>query len=611
MHTRLVLLTFVWSFAMSGASVADDFESDVQTPAKPWSDGDFNNEPDLFRFAVVTDNAGGPRWGIFGEAMDKLNLMQPEFVMSIGDYIEGYEDSREGLQAQWKRFLTDIDKLEMPFFFVPGNHDNGRKHWAEIYNERFGVPYYSFVYKDVLFLCLCTNDGPDNNTGVSAEQVEYVKRTLEKHADVRWTLVFQHKPLWNEKGMENWDQIQAMLKGRNCTVFAGHTHNYLYQEEDGISFVTLATTGGSTSLRGVAYGEFDEIAWVTMTDEGPRIANLLLDGILPKEVRTAELAEKLALFRRGNAISASPILAERADAFTEGVSTVTISNPADEPLRVKVLMEVSPGIQVDPVSITAVVPAKSEQAVEVHVRSADAIPVSVMQPVVLHWEANYDNRENRAGITLEGMSRILVDAPFIVPVAEAPVVVDGDLAEWDDLPFLMNQPAEVYVNSTAWKGVTDSSFRFGVRRDEEFVYVAVRVVDDELCFDGWKYWEDFAMVALDARAADGGDPEKDAFSVIVGPEVSPEQAAEYQMGTIPDSVQRASARQPDGFTAEVAFPLAYVNERQAGAWNRLRLNVSVSDFDTHDSRDGSTILHWRPEWTGRGGYPEAGTFVKE
>jgi hypothetical protein len=100
-------------------------------------------------------------------------------------------------------------------------------------------------------------------------------------------------------------------------------------------------------------------------------------------------------------------------------------------------------------------------------------------------------------------------------------------------------------------------------------------------------------------------------SVIVGPDVSTEQAAEYQMGTIPDNVQRASARQADGFTAEVAFPLAYVNERQAGAWNRLRLNVSVSDFDTHDSRDGSTILHWRPEWTGRGGYPEAGTFLKE
>src|SRR5690606_1213795 len=119
-----------------------------------------------------------------------------------------------------------------PFFFVPGNHDVGRRHWAEIYEERYGVRYYHFVYKDVLFLCLNTNDGPDFNTGMSEEQVEFVRGVLEKNRDVRWTLVFQHKPLWNDDKQEGWKAIEAMLRGRNCTVFAGHTHNYLYQEKD-------------------------------------------------------------------------------------------------------------------------------------------------------------------------------------------------------------------------------------------------------------------------------------------------------------------------------------------------------------------------------------------
>ena len=42
--------------------------------------------------------------------------------------------------------------------------------------------------------------------------------------------MFQHKPLWNENN-EGWKRVQELLKDRSCTVFAGHTHNYLSQED--------------------------------------------------------------------------------------------------------------------------------------------------------------------------------------------------------------------------------------------------------------------------------------------------------------------------------------------------------------------------------------------
>ena len=37
-------------------------------------------------------------------------------------------------------------------------------------------------------------------------------------------------------------------------------------------------------MRGVEYGEFDHFVWVTMTEDAPVIANVLLDGILPKDI---------------------------------------------------------------------------------------------------------------------------------------------------------------------------------------------------------------------------------------------------------------------------------------------------------------------------------------
>jgi hypothetical protein len=39
-------------------------------------------------------------------------------------------------------------------------------------------------------------------------------------------------------------------------------------------------------LRGIEYGEFDHITYVTVTKDGPVVANILLDGILPDDVQT-------------------------------------------------------------------------------------------------------------------------------------------------------------------------------------------------------------------------------------------------------------------------------------------------------------------------------------
>lgn len=592
------------------SSDVDGIDVDVPTQAKPWTSLDFHNDPNHFQFAVVTDNAGGPRPGIFSEAVDKLNLLQPEFVMSIGDFIEGYEDSREALNKQWDGFMNIVSKFEMPFFFVPGNHDVGRPLWADIYNERFGVPYYHFVYKDVLFLCLSTNDAPDHGTGIGDEQIAYAKRVLAEHPDVRWTLVFQHKPLWNDKGAQGWPEIREALKGRNCTVFAGHTHNYLSQEEEGISYITMATTGGGSRLRGTAYGEFDGVVWVTMRDDGPRVANLLLDGIFDRRLRTPETAKELALFQRDKAITATPILFD-GSSFESGVSTVTITNPSDKPLRVKVLTETAAGMRAEPSTIAAVIPGSSQHTTEVHVTTDAAVPLPALQPVVLHWNAFYDTGNNTRSTELSGELRVLIDAPYSLPVATQAPAIDGELGDWTELPFVVDQPGDIFHNVPAWKGLHDGAFRFGVARDDEYIYVAVRATDNELCFDGWKYWEDFVLVSVDARAASTDDPRKGVFSIIAGPEISPEQGAEFEFGEKPDGIRAASKSAANGFSAEFAIPVSYLKEQQGGDWTRVRLNVGVSDFDKGDARDGVTILYWRPEWTGPFAYNEAGVFRKE
>ncbi|MEM0933181.1 MAG: metallophosphoesterase, partial [Bacteroidota bacterium] len=185
-------LPFLFTFlAISFAQVKPTIYIDIPTEQKPWNHIEWNASPEQFQFAIVTDRTGGRRPGIFATGVEKLNLLQPEFVMSVGDLIDGYIRDTIQLNAEWKEFQGFIENLKVPFFYVPGNHDITNEVMERKWKELFGVSYYHFVYKDVLFLCLNSEDnlrGAGRGT-IDDAQYEYIRKTLEENTDVKWTLV--------------------------------------------------------------------------------------------------------------------------------------------------------------------------------------------------------------------------------------------------------------------------------------------------------------------------------------------------------------------------------------------------------------------------------------
>jgi protein-tyrosine phosphatase len=115
---------------------------------------------------------------------------------------------------------------------------------------------------------------------ISDAQVEYSKKVLEVNPKVRWTFGFLHSPPWDHADPANFAKIEALLANRPYTMFAGHTHKYNYTRRNGRDYITMAITGGA--VRGNETGHMDHLAWVTMTDKGPVISNLLMNGILDK-----------------------------------------------------------------------------------------------------------------------------------------------------------------------------------------------------------------------------------------------------------------------------------------------------------------------------------------
>src|SRR4051812_2305892 len=173
-NTIGLIVAFTLSSAFcTSARAQQDLNITTDKGPNPWTSLNLNNDPKNFQFAVVTDRTGGHRAGVFEDAVRKLNLLQPEFVMSVGHLFEGDSRDETQINQMWDEFQSFVAKLKMPFFYVPGNHDLSNEIQQRKWAERFGRKYYHFVYRDVLFLCLNSEDPVRH---MSAEQIEYVRK---------------------------------------------------------------------------------------------------------------------------------------------------------------------------------------------------------------------------------------------------------------------------------------------------------------------------------------------------------------------------------------------------------------------------------------------------
>ena len=590
------------------------FVIDQEPTANPWTHLHAHNDPDAFQFAIVSDRHGGGRPGIYEDAVGKLNLLQPEFVMCVGDLIPGYIEDADEINTQWDEVTAIIGDLEMPFFFVPGNHDISNPAMADVWRERFGRSFYHFVYRDVLFLCLNSEDtAPDT---FSEEQIDYVRRVLDDHPDVRWTFAFLHKPYWpNEGANAGWERIEPMLVGRPHTVIAGHLHRYTKYERNDSSYIVLATTGGASGLQGPEHGEFDHVVWVTMAPDGPRIANLMLDGIFDENVFTEDIGRVLGHLLSGNALAVSPIFAE-GDTFQGASAQVRLSNAVDQPMAVTLAFEPDPLLAVEPETFDLVVPPGGEATVAVKVRAKRPVATTELPTLTMNWSVRYD-LPDREPLSLSGSLGIGVATVSACPKSPRPVVVDGKLDDWGDLPLACTTPRGIGLDPATWLGATDSSFRFGVTYDDANLYIAVETTDDDAYVDTGKlpWQQDGVEVRVDARpepqrsAGRGANEFRDLLLVAVTPGETPEQMVFSDRDQLPEGVRAICVPTETGHVTEIAIPVAYLDEMQGGDWREFRLNIAVDDFD--GPADTGAQIWWRPDWRGEGNYAGSGTFRRQ
>jgi Chitobiase/beta-hexosaminidase C-terminal domain/PA14 domain/Calcineurin-like phosphoesterase len=397
---RLAIYSFLVGLSLTTRAqvLTDSVFQAKQDSVNPWTHLRFYNRPENFQFAIVSDRTGGHRPGVFESGLQKVNLLMPEFVLSVGDFIEGYSRDTTEINAQWTEFNGFIDQLKMPFFYLPGNHDVSNEVMRRAWQQRFGRRYYHFIYRNVLFLMMDSNKG---NAGMDFgdDQITYMLKAIQENPNARWTFVFMHHPVWTYRDFNGFDRIEQALQNRPYSVIAGHHHRYLYGSRHNRNYYVLGTTGGGSKLRGPKFGEFDHVTWITMKDEGPQLVNLTLDGILPHNVAT-EANDILSEHLTTTVGDFTQLLLLSTAGLRElGKLTLHLHNPADKPLVLTGAFFHHHQLAVSKPRFTYTVPPGGELTVPIEIKEEQALSKKNVDPLELSWTMAYQGDSLKLSLT--------------------------------------------------------------------------------------------------------------------------------------------------------------------------------------------------------------------
>ena len=152
-----------------------------------------------FTFCVIGDTRVPGLAEIFPQNLREMNLLDPAFIIDVGDLIWGINDDVSAVNRQWDDFVEACAASQVPLVPVAGNHDVWDWWSRALYRQRIGPLGFSFSYGNAHFICVDTEEtGYTRDYGgqISPAQLRWLKEDLEAHRNVTNIFVFMHKPIW-------------------------------------------------------------------------------------------------------------------------------------------------------------------------------------------------------------------------------------------------------------------------------------------------------------------------------------------------------------------------------------------------------------------------------
>lgn len=221
-----------------------------------------------FRFVILGDRTGEPQPGVYEEVWKEVAAEEPAFVISVGDTIQGTED--ESADTQWR----EIDGILKPYrryalYLAPGNHDIWSAKSEQLFRQHARGLDYSFDYGPAHFTILDNSRSEE----LSNQELGFLEADLKAHRVQPLKFVISHRPSWLVNvALQNPNfRLHQLAKRYGIQyVIAGHVHQMLHIELEGVDYISMVSSGGHLrSTRAYDDGRFFGHAWVQVEGGKP------------------------------------------------------------------------------------------------------------------------------------------------------------------------------------------------------------------------------------------------------------------------------------------------------------------------------------------------------
>jgi len=198
--------------------------------------------PPEFRFALIGDRTGEAQPGVWERVWREAAAAKPAFFLSVGDLIQGQDDAKA--EAEWRGLDATLDPYRrFPLHFAPGNHDVWNDSSARLYAAHTGrALHYGFYFAGAHFTVL------DNSRGdaLTASELEFLEADLSAHKSAAAKFLVMHRPSWITGAA-----LHPIVKRHGVRwVIAGHVHQLIHAEFDGVTYYAVPSAGGHLRLSG-------------------------------------------------------------------------------------------------------------------------------------------------------------------------------------------------------------------------------------------------------------------------------------------------------------------------------------------------------------------------
>ncbi len=539
---------------------------------------------DTVRFAVLGDRTGSHVPGAYEQIVTEVERLKPDFVVTVGDMIQGYEDDPARLEPQWEEYKSIVSDLSMPIYFTPGNHDISNDGAEEPYRRHIGEPYHSFDVGSLHFVVLDTSRW-SSSTSLPSVQLDWLARDLEKNRDAGRTFVLFHKPFWYGTVSDGKPGIlhKRFSEFGVDAVFTGHLHEYFSAEYDGILYTSVGRSGAGShpGLLDIGYN----FVWVTVDEKGVSISPVKTGAVLPWDEVTVSKRKLI------EEISRSSIQFENAAMINEKLAVpstevvVRVNNLSTDSVIEDVLRwEVPRGWSVKPESLPVKVMAGESTTVVFKVRNRGNInprPVASLHVPVLE------------GKTLEVSKplEVRMDRETVCPRVNTPPRIDGKL---DDAAWRKSPGIKEFL-------LPDGSARAGYPTRVRLAYDTRNLYMSFHCSE-----PEPGGLVTEAGERDGPAWEDDSIEIFLDTGLDRKTYYQYAInadGTVYDGIgfdaswdgpcTAAVGREDRAWTMEVAVPWKVIGVTEPRPGMRLGLEIVRNRMQQPNERS-----MWSPTFAG-------------